>query len=206
VPALPSATENVVNCIMTAVNDASGWETGSPIANWLILTVAFGALWVSNSQRKKSATHMDDLLKQSSAEHKEQMDENYRAVQAQLDASREATRADLEERRNAGELDMTADFVSALDRLQITAAMDASEEVRGLAMHQAAIDTTAAASRFHLFVGHSRALMQFHQIFISMLQSFAPATMKDFESRDFDRLAKMQTTLRSEIVDFQKNR
>lgn len=238
-PPLSAKTDSLISCTYQMANTPSGWEVGSTVANWGILAIAAGALWVSNRQRQQANKDMSDTLEHSKKAHEElleanataldvqlkaaekvaqdqmeaahkanqaQLDAAYAATQAQLDASQKATQVDLNERKNARELEMTAEFVAALDEMLMAAHIDVNEEGRGLSLRRAITNTSVASGRFQLFVGHSQALADFEEQLQRLLDGFAPVKLADFKSRQYDRIFKTHAILRTAIVEYQKSR
>ncbi len=134
------------------------------------------------------------------------MKQNYRATQDQLDVARDAIRADLAERKNSRELDMTAEFISALDELLFSSLRKVGEEGREEGIYAATFRALNAAGRYQMFVGNPRTLLALQEEFLRTLEDFKPMTMHDLESAQYDRIHHIHAFLRTLVMEYQRDR
>lgn len=193
-----------ISCDVAIPSDSWGlyWQAAAAIATFCAVAVALYQTRKANRAAEKAigvAERANDLADKA-------LTQSFKAAQAQLDMARKASQEDLEERRNSRELDITAGLVTALDEMQLAVGRNPMDPARGEALMASAMNCFAAFSRFDLFVGQSGALVKVLHWLVDAQSDFEPQSIKDFESKEFERMVLVQVYLRINVANFQKER
>lgn len=187
-------TQNI-SCLSGSTGGPSVWEVASAIANWGILLVALGALLVSYRSMRSTRTQGNKAMEIA-----------YGSAQAQLELSKMSSEADLADRKNSRELDLTAEYIGALDELFFSNLRKVGESGRKEGIRSSTFRVLSSAGRYQMFIGDEPVLQGLQEEFIRALEHFNPTSPADLEGVQYGRLLDIHAFLRSLVFEFQGER